>query len=155
VGKRGPLPTPTPLHLLRGNPSKLKLPRNERATCAGHVDPPEYLTEDARKLWERLAPELHTSGLLGPRYLAAFEILIASVIQWRRAHDVLMVTGPLVRGRHDDMVSSPAAREFARFAVLVRAYAAEFGLTPAAVSNIARTEQRGVIDADDPERYLT
>lgn len=155
MAKPGPRPTPTPLHLLKGA-SHHRHPKSEPAARPGRTDPPEHLGEAERELWERLAPELEARQLLAPGYALLFEVLVCTAVQWRKARDVLAVTGPVTRGRHDVLVSSPAAREFGRMAALLRAYGAEFGLSPAAVTAIARQQQdAGPPDRADPARFLS
>jgi hypothetical protein len=53
------------------------------------------------------------------------------------------------------MVTDPASREFSRYAATLRAYGAEFGLTPASVPAIARGDGYQVPASADPRRYLT
>lgn len=151
--KPGRRPTPTPLHLLRGA-SHHRQPSHEPAALPGPVDPPEHLGSVEREVWLELAPELAARKLLAPGYLHTFEILVYSITAWRKARDLLEVTGPLTRGRGDVLVSSPAAREFARFATLVLRYGAEFGLTPSSVTDMARREDE-LPDRADPARFLS
>jgi P27 family predicted phage terminase small subunit len=148
---RGRPPKPAALRLLQGNPGKRKV-NPEPAPAPGECPPPGDLSPAACELWQVLAPELVTAGLLAPRYRATFALFCESYVNWRRAADLVAKAGPLVQ-RGDNVVSNPASREFARYAFLVRAFGAEFGLTPAAVTGMARRAD----DEDDklsPSRLL-
>jgi len=153
MARPGPPPKPKPLRLLEGNPGHKPIPASEPAASPGSVEPPAHLTAESRAVWEGLAAELESKGLLAPRYLLDFEVLCDAVVQYRRAAAVLARTGPVIRGRSDEMVTNPASREFARYAGVILAYGREFGLTPASVTAIAR----GAAERDDsasPARLL-
>lgn len=67
---------PTRLHILRGNPSKLKLPKGElQPAPISTLEPPGHLREHARQVWFRVAPEFQAQGILTVNDLLAFENL--------------------------------------------------------------------------------
>jgi len=63
---RGRKPTPTKLHVLRGNPSKKKdLGAGEpEPSPVVSIEPPDFLREEAKRAWFLLAPEFQTQGIL-------------------------------------------------------------------------------------------
>jgi hypothetical protein len=64
--------------------------------------------------------------------LLHFKVLCEAAAQCRRASFILASTGPVIPGhRGDQMVTNPASRDLARYANILRAYGAEFGMTPA------------------------
>lgn len=95
------------------------------------------MSERARKVWERLAPELTDAGLLRGRYSGTFAMFCEAFAAWRRAADLVALAGPLVE-REGVLISNPAAREFARFGYLARTLGSDFGLSPSAVTSLAR-----------------
>jgi phage terminase small subunit len=105
-------------------------------------------------LWQELAPELVRNHLLAPRYLQHFEMLVFSIIEFRKSADLLRITGPVTRGRGDVLVTSPASRETARWIGNALRLGQEFGMTPSAVTAIAR-EQDQPLDRADPSRLLS
>ena len=105
----------------------------------GECRPPPHLRPDARAVWESLAPELERRGLLAPRYAYTFEVLCTCIAFYRQAAAELARTGLLAEGQRGEQVSHPASREVARFANLVRAYGSDFGLSPSAVTAVARS----------------
>jgi P27 family predicted phage terminase small subunit len=68
VGKRGPASEPTNLKLLRGvdkkNPQRVNHAEPKPAT--GEVVAPAWLSDRARQVWDRLAPDLKAKGVLTP-----------------------------------------------------------------------------------------
>jgi P27 family predicted phage terminase small subunit len=127
---------PTPLRLLEGNPGKRRIvPETppERGPC----DPPEHLVPAERDVWLRLAPELVAKGLLAPRYVDTFALFCRSVVAGQRAGAVLGAAGPMISA-DGLLVANPAGREFRQYAHLARALAADFGMSPAALTAIAR-----------------
>lgn len=66
MGARGPAPTPTPLRIIRGNPSHRPLPKNEpqprdvAPRCPEHVK----AIPEAHKEWKRLLPILRRMKIL-------------------------------------------------------------------------------------------
>jgi hypothetical protein len=52
------------LKILRGNPGKRPLPKDEPQPPAGEVMPPSWLTVLQRALWEELAPTYKAMGCL-------------------------------------------------------------------------------------------
>lgn len=153
MGRAGPPPKPTPLRILEGNPGKLRVPP-EVPPAPGPCDAPAHISADARAIWEAFAPELEAKGLLAPRYLIAFEVLCDAVVQYRRAAAVLARTGPVIQGRGGEMVTNPAGREFARYGAVIRAYASDFGMSPAALTAIARGGIDAPVDRASPARLL-
>lgn len=136
MGRRGPAPKPAPLRVLEGNRAHRPVPK-EDPPLPGPVDAPAHLSPESRAVWERLAPELEQKGLLRPRYTDSFEVFCDAVVQYRRAADLLHRTGPLITDRDGNVRTNPAGREFHRFAAIMRAGAADFGLTPASLTAIA------------------
>jgi P27 family predicted phage terminase small subunit len=151
MGKHGPPPKPTPLRILEGNRSHRPLVA-ETPPAKGDCQPPEHLHSDSAAVWAQLAPELESKGLLAPRYLPAFEVFCDAVVQYRRAAALLARTGPVVAGRDGNVVTNPASREFARYAVIVRAYGADFGMSPAALTAISRLSDQS--EHGSPSRLL-
>jgi len=100
-----------------------------------------------------LAPELEGKGLLAPRYLDTFELFCTAVVHWRRAERLVQQAGPVIQGRMGEVVSNPAAREFARFGTMVRNLGADFGMSPAALTAMAHANAK-LPDAESPARLL-
>lgn len=61
---RGQRPKPTALRLLNGNAGKRPVNAQEPQLPACTAEPPDWLSEDARAHWLRLAPMLAAAGVL-------------------------------------------------------------------------------------------
>ena len=83
----GPPPTPTALKLLRGNPGKRRINRNEPKPPPSPVDPPSWLRGDpiALSIWRDEAPRLIQLGLLGQTHRLLFSALCERAAIYRRA----------------------------------------------------------------------
>lgn len=71
----GRRPQPTALTVLRGNPSKKKLNKNEPVPPSGAVVKPADLSAAAVKVWDELAPICLAMGTLTPADVRAFATL--------------------------------------------------------------------------------
>jgi P27 family predicted phage terminase small subunit len=80
MGKRGPAPTPTALKLLRGETRPSQINTNEPQPGAGEVVCPEWVSDDGRQVWDRLAPDLVAKGVLTPWDVDSFADLCELVI---------------------------------------------------------------------------
>lgn len=81
---RGKKPDPTALRILKGNPQKKPLPKDEpHPPLLPHDDLPREIVDDevATREWLRLAPMLRTVRILTEADRAA---LIALVLEWSR-----------------------------------------------------------------------
>src|SRR5262245_46977777 len=64
MGGRGRAPTPTALKVLKGNPGRRQLNREEPRIEPGEIpQPTEELDEEGQKLWNQMLPVLGPSGL--------------------------------------------------------------------------------------------
>jgi hypothetical protein len=83
----GRRPQPTALTLLRGNPSKKRLNRQEPRPPEGEVQKPKGLTRGAGEVWDELAPICLSMGTLTVADVRPFVMLCeleASVMRARR-----------------------------------------------------------------------
>jgi P27 family predicted phage terminase small subunit len=82
--------TPTALRLIAGNPGKRSMPKDEpTAPPASSVEPPAWLSIEARREWRRSAKVLAAAGLLTRLDLATFAAYCDAVGDWRRADRLL------------------------------------------------------------------
>jgi phage terminase small subunit len=125
MGQRGPAPRPTALKILHGDRED-RINRTEPVPSDGEVEPPTWLTEGARERFLRLAPDLHRN---------------AGLAWWD--NDMFAVYCDLV----DDYAMGTRTRRL-RVAPVLRAWAREFGLSPAARSGIRVGETRSKSGAE-------
>src|SRR3990172_3173681 len=116
---RGRKPTPLPLRKLRGNPRQHRMPP-ELKPRADRPSRPEWLSVEAKHEWGRVVPELERLGLLTivdraarAAYCSAWGHLVTA----EQAMQESSVIGPYWT------IYNTAVQQ-------VRAFCAEFGLTP-------------------------
>lgn len=63
MGERGPAPKPTPLRILHGDQSNRIYHNEPKAPAAGPTIVPEHLSDEAREVWNRLAPQMARKGI--------------------------------------------------------------------------------------------
>lgn len=141
----GRKPKPPVLKLIEGNRGKRPIPKTP-APPPGMPTPPPGLCAIARAEWRRAAPMLHKMGLLNPLYRAAFEGYCLQYANRRRAMQLLNSKGLMI-----GKVKNPAAQLFRDADAAVRAWCAEFGMTP---SSQGRMVIPGAEDEDEFERLL-
>jgi phage terminase small subunit len=87
----GPRPTPTHLKLLRGNPSKRPINKDEPAPeiPAAIPEPPDFLMPSAKDEWHRLAEGLRRLGLLTTLDTSVFAVYCETFARWKQAEELL------------------------------------------------------------------
>ena len=134
--RKGPPKKPTRLELLQGKPGKRPVNEQEPQPRVGTIEPPDWLTPEAREEWDRIVPELERLKLLTQIDSA---MLIGYCTQWGvyvKASRQLARQGLTFKSKNKQGASYQGIRP--QFSIAQRALeqcrmlAAEFGLTPAA-----------------------
>ena len=115
----GPRPTPTYLKLLRGNPGRRPINKNEPKPeiPAKQPAPPAWLSAYALEEWQRLAPELWRINLLTKVDVAVFAMYCEAYARWRTAEEALalmaskdpVMQGLIVRSKAGTAMENPLA----------------------------------------------
>jgi P27 family predicted phage terminase small subunit len=143
MGKRGPKPLPTTIHILNGNPGKRPLNDQEPDFDPADLRPPTGITKMARKKWRQMAPMLLERGLLtqGDRdmlhnYCLAFE-------RWQQAEKVLSEEGTTFESVSEDgfvrISQRPEVNISKTYQQQMYRIAAEFGMSPSSRSRVKAT----------------
>jgi P27 family predicted phage terminase small subunit len=142
----GPAPTPIPLRVLRGNPSKRPFRRGlEPERPAEPPGCPDFLVGYACDEWHRVAGGLHQLGLLSVLDVMPLAAYCEAYARWRTAEEVLArvaandptTHGLLVKRRDGNDARNPLVKIAADAAADMVKYAAAFGFSPAARARIA------------------
>lgn len=142
MGRRGPAPQPTALKLARGNPGKRALPKNEpKPEPPSRLDPPSWLTAEAKKKWRAMAPKLATAGLMTVADVDALARYCDTWTRWRQCCRVIDRGGMTyeVKNQHGAVVQIVARPEVGIARSLAQQLARleqEFGMTPSARSRV-------------------
>ena len=140
MGKRGTKPTPTPLRLLRGNPSRRPLPENEpQPLPLQNPRAPKNLDAVGRAKWDELVPQLRTAGILTEIDIDALNLYCDAWARWTKARDQIKANGATQLTENGFEVASPHVAFLNRAHDDLRRLAAEFGMTPSSRSNVSAT----------------
>jgi P27 family predicted phage terminase small subunit len=158
MARPGPRPVPTAMARAAGKRSdRLNSAEPTPAPGEGPPEPPPSLSPEARAIWEEQAPDLYAAGVLTHWDRYTFAAYCDLVVQVDRARQGLEA-GLLVRARGNTLVTNPLWRIHRDASMLLRAYAMEFGLTPASRSQIralprpkALRSPRERADVDHPD----
>ena len=168
MAQRGRKPKPTAIKILEGNPGKRELNKFEPQPSAMINKCPEWLPEEARELWDELAPDLISSGVMKQLDKPMFEALCAEYAMYRRSMTHVFTHGEMYRqptGKLDEkgnpIYNLHANKNIATAHASLAQWhqiAAEFGMTPssrtAIIANAVSIEKK-VGDIDPMEAILT
>jgi P27 family predicted phage terminase small subunit len=148
---------PTALHVLNGNPSKIKdLGKNEPKPAPIMPGMPDWLDEIAIQEWQRLAPSLTRLGLLTEIDYIPFATLMqeySDMIQLRRyvRDNGRTYQHENVKGNANE-TTRPEVYMLQKCIQNIKAFCVEFGLTASARGRI---QVPGVDDSDDMDQLLS
>lgn len=157
---RGRKPVPTELKLLRGNPGKRQVSRNEPKPDPKAPGMPVWLSNEARAEWRRVVPELERLGLTAKVDRAALAAYCETWATFVAASHLVHEHGIIYMRKTEEAVSAdgrqlliyvtpaknPALIVARDAAAQVRAFCSEFGLTPSARTRLQMPEAE---DGDD------
>ncbi|EOI3540820.1 phage terminase small subunit P27 family, partial [Cronobacter sakazakii] len=89
----GPPKTPTHLRLVRGNPSKRPINKNEPQPPAGVPPTPKHFDKQAKYWFKRMAEELDAVGVISQLDARALELLVEAYTEYRHHCDTLEIEG--------------------------------------------------------------
>ena len=137
AGPSGRRPKPTAPKALAGNPGKRALNKNEPDFgLVTNIEPPEWLGENATKVWQMVVPELLKAKVLALTDLHNVEAFCTAYDNWRMAQDAVREHGIVVTGAMGGPMKNPAltaANEAMRQMVT---FGSMLGLDPASRSRI-------------------
>ncbi|WP_158885061.1 phage terminase small subunit P27 family [Amycolatopsis anabasis] len=128
MGKRGPAGKPTSLRILHGD-RKDRINSAEPQPPSAEVTAPDWLSEKARGIWDRLAPSMVTRKVLTAWDVDAFGVLCEALARYVTATTLVNGSALLVPGG-GGLVPNPALKVQADAERVFLTYAARFGLTP-------------------------
>lgn len=139
MGARGPKAKPTELKVLEGTYRNDRAPSNEPKPMSPNElpNPPSYFDAVAKKEWNRLGPELLKLGLLTIADLVAFETYCLSYSRMIQAHKSLKKAKTMFheytnKAGATNFVARPEIAVIQKESMVIKAFCAEFGLTPSA-----------------------
>ena len=151
MGRRGPVPQPAHLKRAKGNPGKRPITEPPKPE-AGDTTCPDWLSDQARFEWERLAPQLRAVGLLTALDVDAFSVYCETLAAWTECQRVINEQGPLYVTPKGTIRPRPEVELAKIYGSTVKAYGAEFGLSPASRARLY--VEVAVKEEDEFERWL-
>jgi P27 family predicted phage terminase small subunit len=154
---RGRKPVPTALKLVKGNPGRRRLPKNEPKPQRAVPTPPEHLSQRAALAWGAMSARLDTAHVLtvldglGLEQLCENygEILdLREDIKTNGRFEVIEMTNGSKR-----TVARAAYEKLADAERRFRAMLTEFGLTPSSRSRVTATPDENA-DSDPAKTYF-
>ena len=145
MGRRGPAPKPTALRVLHGD-------RADRVNAAEprpadlDIEPPDWLSPEAVEVWDRLAGDLTTKGVLTAWDTEAYACWCDAVVRRRKAAAVLAEDGEVIElpvyNKNGELAGhrlakSPWTLVLREADAQVQRYGARFGLTPSDRSQLS------------------
>ena len=152
MGERGPAPKPTRLKLLEGNPGKRALPKNEPRPELGAPDMPEWLPEDAKDEWQRVAPELSRLGLLARIDGTSLAAYCEAFSRWKQAVEIMARDGVTFVTSAGYVAQHPAVGIANKAMAEMLKFGREFGLTPSSRGRMSLPGEKP--EADPMEKLL-
>lgn len=141
MGKRGPKTKPTAIKRLEGNPGKRTLPENEPEFSEANVLCPQYLSESAKKIWQRVEGELRSARLLTAVDVDALAVYCTAVADHIDADEKLQKFGTVVR-QGPQVIPSPYINIKNKAALLIARFGREFGFTPSSRADLGVIPKR-------------
>jgi len=152
TGARGPVSKNANVRILHGDrkdrqeQSRPKLPFEE-------PEFPEYLGDPGRVVWDQLMIDLRKLKSLASCDSAALGAYVEAVLINQASAKEINEKGVMIKGYRGARVKNPALTPWRDSADKIRAFAREFGLTPAARSGIQLPEEDPG-DGKDPTRFF-
>ena len=127
---------PTPLKLVRGNPGKRKLPKNEPQIAPGIPPCPKHLNDEERKLWAEIGHELYEVGVLTNVDAGVFEVYVTSLDLMRRVKPEVE-KALIYRGPNGGPIQNPYLAIYNKAKEHVMKAGAEIAASPASRSRVS------------------
>jgi len=158
VGRRGPAKTPTELKLVTGSakahPERIN--RHEPKPRNAPPEAPDDLSDDVREVWDHTVAEIEVMITARAVDRDALLCFCEAVVIHRRASRLLAGTELLTHGAKGNVVRNPLVQIQRDAAMVVKAFAAEFGLTPRARAEFSAPAGNGADDGKpNPQRLLS
>lgn len=137
MAQKGRKPKPTAVKVLEGNPGKRQLNMFEPKPVKGKLPKcPDWLEDEAKEEWNRLAKNLHNLGILTDLDVQAFASYCQAYARWREAEEFISQHGAIVKTKSGYWQQVPQVSIAHQNQKMMMQAAAEFGLTPSSRSRI-------------------
>ena len=132
MGKRGPRKKPAKVHKQRGTFQPCRHAEPDVKPAAGIPEPPELLSEKAKKYWQSIGKQLHQAGLLADLDGIALWLLAESIELYVTASEEVSAGRLTCMGESGNEYQAPAVAIRNKAWAQVVKLCQEFGMTPSA-----------------------
>lgn len=136
MAKRGPIPKPTALRVIEGNPGKRPLPPNEPKPMVAAPSCPKHLKPKAKAEWRRISKQLLKLGLLTQVDRAVLAAYCQSWARWVEAEEEVAKRGDVVATTKGNWIQNPYLSVANKAREAMTKLAAEFGMTPSSRTRV-------------------
>ncbi|MFT9059707.1 phage terminase small subunit P27 family [Bifidobacterium aquikefiri] len=145
MGRRGPQKLPLKLRVLNGRSDgrdsggrALEKPLDLTESAPRM---PSYLPDTAKRIWKQVVSELSGAGILKKVDGPSLEAYCIAVWQMREATKELEIHGSQSIDANGSLKQHPAVNTLRAARADIRAFAHEFGLTPASEANVSGKDE--------------
>lgn len=142
---RGRKPKPTALKRLQGNAGKRKLKDIPQFGELQNVEPPEWLTPLAVKMWQTVMPELLSIKVLTIADIHNVEAFCMAYARWREAEDILTERGLVIETPMGSLIKNPAATIVAEAKKQMVQFGSLLGLDPSSRERLTGSAQQEAV----------
>lgn len=127
----GRKPKPLNQKLLAGNPGKRPLNKNEpKFSEITDIDPPEWLTERAAQMWQRIIPELLREKVLCLTDMHNVECFCMAYDKWRLSEESVQKFGIIMQNAQGSPIKNPALAAANEAMMQMIKFGSSLGLNP-------------------------
>jgi len=129
---------------LQGNPGRRPLPDDEPRLESCFPDPPDHLSEAARKHWNEVGGMLHEAGILTAVDADALAAYCELHARWVEANEKIREYGLVIKSPSGAPMQSPYFKISAITFDAMKAMLVEFGMTPSSRARVKSTKPKEV-----------
>ncbi len=142
-GRSGRRPVPTQLNLVRGRPGKRPLNADEPQPEIVLPEPPDHLSDEAKREWERAGQLLLDLGVVSELDRGAFAAYCQAWGRWVEAEEALKRYGVVVKSPNEYPMQSPFLAIANKALEQMRVFLIEFGMSPASRTRVRAERAAG------------
>lgn len=136
---RGRKPTPTALKIMRGNPGKRALPKDEPTPPSG-ATAPDWLSPLAAEHWPTIARQLEDAHVLTVIDAPALALYCEAFARWKQASAHVLQHGEVIESPMGVMKQSPHLQIANKAHDQMTKMLIEFGMTPSSRSRVTKAK---------------
>lgn len=151
--QRGRKPKPRAIKVLEGNPGKRQLNFSEPKPVKKAPRCPNWLEDEAKKEWKRMAKQLEHLGILTEIDMAAFAGYCQAYARWKEAEEFITKHGTIVKTPSGYWQQVPQVSIAQTYLKIMNKFCEQFGLTPSSRTRI-NADVNKVTETDPMELLL-